>query len=202
MNTKPQTAANQIAALSKSKVSTETPDTSVGPFDDWLHSFEEGDKRRLKNLIHAADNAQQVLLLVLREFGADVMTSLCEKLLAGGAPGLHFYTLNRADATLAIGGRDDRPHRQTNRQPRLLRRRPHDPLLRDRVEDPCRGKRRSTRSCRESGRRRALRSESAGVGQGAAEWGEQVQHPHPPSPQPPPRAAPGAAQGADSRARA
>ena len=38
----------------------------------------------------------------IREFGTDVMTRLCEKLLAGGAPGLHFYTLNRAEATLKI----------------------------------------------------------------------------------------------------
>ncbi|MEP6484945.1 MAG: methylenetetrahydrofolate reductase [NAD(P)H] [Rudaea sp.] len=38
----------------------------------------------------------------IREFGADVVTDLCRKLIAGGAPGIHFYTLNRARATLAI----------------------------------------------------------------------------------------------------
>jgi methylenetetrahydrofolate reductase (NADPH) len=38
----------------------------------------------------------------IREFGADVVTELCRKLIAGGAPGIHFYTLNRARATLAI----------------------------------------------------------------------------------------------------
>ena len=38
----------------------------------------------------------------IREFGLDVVTSLCERLLAGGAPGLHFYTLNQAVATTAI----------------------------------------------------------------------------------------------------
>jgi len=38
----------------------------------------------------------------LRAFGTDVVTSLCQTLLDGGAPGLHFYTLNNADATLAI----------------------------------------------------------------------------------------------------
>lgn len=34
----------------------------------------------------------------IRAFGEDVVTDLCEKLLAGGAPGLHFYTLNQAEA--------------------------------------------------------------------------------------------------------
>lgn len=38
----------------------------------------------------------------IRDFGADVISGLCENLLAGGAPGLHFYTLNRANATLRI----------------------------------------------------------------------------------------------------
>ncbi|MGO9446239.1 MAG: methylenetetrahydrofolate reductase [NAD(P)H] [Thiobacillaceae bacterium] len=38
----------------------------------------------------------------IRAFGADVVTALCEKLLAGGAPGLHFYTLNNAKPTTEI----------------------------------------------------------------------------------------------------
>jgi methylenetetrahydrofolate reductase (NADPH) len=41
----------------------------------------------------------------LRAFGLDVVTRLCEKLLAGGAPGLHFYTLNQAGATREIWAR-------------------------------------------------------------------------------------------------
>jgi methylenetetrahydrofolate reductase (NADPH) len=32
----------------------------------------------------------------LRALGVDVVTSLCEKLLDGGAPGLHFYTMNQS----------------------------------------------------------------------------------------------------------
>ncbi|WP_373307742.1 methylenetetrahydrofolate reductase [NAD(P)H] [Leeia speluncae] len=32
----------------------------------------------------------------IRSFGLDVVTELCDKLLQGGAPGLHFYTLNQA----------------------------------------------------------------------------------------------------------
>ncbi len=38
----------------------------------------------------------------IRAFGLDVVTSLCQRLLAGGAPGLHFYTMNQAEATLAL----------------------------------------------------------------------------------------------------
>jgi len=38
----------------------------------------------------------------LRAFGLDVTTELCAKLLAAGAPGLHFYTMNRAGPTRAI----------------------------------------------------------------------------------------------------
>ena len=38
----------------------------------------------------------------VRAFGADVVTALCEKLLAGGAPGLHYYTLNNAKPTMEV----------------------------------------------------------------------------------------------------
>jgi methylenetetrahydrofolate reductase (NADPH) len=38
----------------------------------------------------------------LKAFGLDVVTQLCERLLAGGAPGLHFYTLNQAGPTTEI----------------------------------------------------------------------------------------------------
>jgi len=38
----------------------------------------------------------------VQAFGRDVVTALCEKLIAGGAPGLHFYTLNQADASIEI----------------------------------------------------------------------------------------------------
>jgi methylenetetrahydrofolate reductase (NADPH) len=38
----------------------------------------------------------------VQAFGLDVVTRLCEKLLAGGAPGLHFYTLNHAGPSLEI----------------------------------------------------------------------------------------------------
>ena len=38
----------------------------------------------------------------IREFGLDVVASLCRRLVDGGAPSLHFYTLNQAAPTLAI----------------------------------------------------------------------------------------------------
>ena len=38
----------------------------------------------------------------LREFGLDVVTDLCEQLLAGGAPGLHFYSMNQADSVTRL----------------------------------------------------------------------------------------------------
>ena len=38
----------------------------------------------------------------VRAFGADVVAALCERLIAGGAPALHFYTLNLARPTNAV----------------------------------------------------------------------------------------------------
>ena len=38
----------------------------------------------------------------IRAFGEDVISELCHHLLEAGAPGLHFYTLNQANATMAI----------------------------------------------------------------------------------------------------
>ncbi len=38
----------------------------------------------------------------IKSFGLDFIAGMCEKLLRGGAPGLHFYTLNQAGLTSAI----------------------------------------------------------------------------------------------------
>jgi methylenetetrahydrofolate reductase (NADPH) len=50
-----------------------------------------------KRLTALGDDAEAI-----REFSADVVADLCRKLIAGGASGLHFYTLNRAKPTQAI----------------------------------------------------------------------------------------------------
>ncbi|MGK2914826.1 MAG: methylenetetrahydrofolate reductase [NAD(P)H] [Porticoccaceae bacterium] len=38
----------------------------------------------------------------LKAFGVDVVTQLCERLIAGGAPALHFYTMNQLEPTASI----------------------------------------------------------------------------------------------------
>jgi methylenetetrahydrofolate reductase (NADPH) len=38
----------------------------------------------------------------LRQFGHEVAHQLCEKLIAGGAPSLHFYTLNQSEPVIAL----------------------------------------------------------------------------------------------------
>jgi methylenetetrahydrofolate reductase (NADPH) len=38
----------------------------------------------------------------IRSFGLDVVTDLCDRLLAQGAPGLHFYTMNQAGLTTTL----------------------------------------------------------------------------------------------------
>lgn len=38
----------------------------------------------------------------IKAFGLDVVSNLCRRLLDNGAPGLHFYTMNQAESTLAI----------------------------------------------------------------------------------------------------
>ena len=40
----------------------------------------------------------------IKAFGLEVMAALCQRLVAGGAPSLHFYTMNQAAPTLALAG--------------------------------------------------------------------------------------------------
>jgi methylenetetrahydrofolate reductase (NADPH) len=50
-----------------------------------------------KRLEQFGDDATSVA-----QFGVEVVTHLCEQLLAGGAPGLHFYTMNQVQPTHSI----------------------------------------------------------------------------------------------------
>jgi methylenetetrahydrofolate reductase (NADPH) len=50
-----------------------------------------------KRLESYADDVQSIKI-----FGLDVVSNLCEHLLMGGAPGLHFYTLNQADMSVML----------------------------------------------------------------------------------------------------
>jgi methylenetetrahydrofolate reductase (NADPH) len=38
----------------------------------------------------------------IKSFGLDVVTALCERLRAEGAPGLHFYTMNQSAAVVEL----------------------------------------------------------------------------------------------------
>ncbi len=50
-----------------------------------------------KQLEAYADDSESITA-----FGTEVITRMCEQLLAAGAPGLHFYTLNQAEPSLAV----------------------------------------------------------------------------------------------------
>lgn len=51
-------------------------------------------RKRLEDL---ADDLDE-----LKKFGTEVVSGLCQRLLEGGAPGLHFYTMNQSQPTLEI----------------------------------------------------------------------------------------------------
>ena len=53
----------------------------------------------VKNLQEFGDDHAAIF-----DFGVEAVTRLCDTLLAGGAPGLHFYTMNQHEAVTAICG--------------------------------------------------------------------------------------------------
>ncbi|MEQ3692656.1 MAG: methylenetetrahydrofolate reductase [NAD(P)H] [Thalassolituus sp.] len=50
-----------------------------------------------KQLEAYGDNSESI-----QQFGDDVITDMCRRLLDGGAPGIHFYTLNQSEASLRV----------------------------------------------------------------------------------------------------
>ena len=55
-----------------------------------------------KRMLAYGDDADAI-----REFAADMVAAMCTRLIDGGAPGLHFYTLNLAKPTLNVLARMD-----------------------------------------------------------------------------------------------
>ena len=51
----------------------------------------------LKQLQGYGDDLESIF-----KFGVDVVTELCDELLSNGAPGLHFFTMNKSFASCAI----------------------------------------------------------------------------------------------------
>ena len=51
----------------------------------------------LKQLQGFGDDRESIF-----KFGVDVVTELCDQLLSNGAPGLHFFTMNKSAASIAI----------------------------------------------------------------------------------------------------
>jgi methylenetetrahydrofolate reductase (NADPH) len=50
-----------------------------------------------KRMISFADDSEAI-----KQYGADVVAAMCEQLIAGGVDAMHFYTLNRAKATIDV----------------------------------------------------------------------------------------------------
>ncbi len=74
------------------------PITRVGQVERMAEMCGSAIPEALRRELHArADDAEAV-----RDFGVAYATLQCAELLAAGAPGIHFYTLNRSPATRAI----------------------------------------------------------------------------------------------------
>ena len=69
-------------------------DNYTDEYNAWLREIPRWIRKRLEAWGEDLDS--------IRAFGEDVVTALCERLLEQGAPCLHFYTLNKAEPSVAI----------------------------------------------------------------------------------------------------
>ncbi len=74
------------------------PVTNVGQIERFARMSGAAFPAQLAERLHAVDDRPDEV----RRIGVEVATELCQELLDGGAPGLHFYTLNRSTATREI----------------------------------------------------------------------------------------------------
>ena len=77
------------------------PVTNVGQIERFAELSGAAFPPDLARRLHAVEDDPEAV----RAIGVEVATDLCRELLAGGAPGLHFYTLNRSTATREIHAR-------------------------------------------------------------------------------------------------
>jgi methylenetetrahydrofolate reductase (NADPH) len=54
-------------------------------------------KKLIESLARVEDSPEDI-----RKVGVDIATEMCEKLIAAGAPGIHFYTMNTSTATREV----------------------------------------------------------------------------------------------------
>jgi methylenetetrahydrofolate reductase (NADPH) len=76
------------------------PITRVGQIERMAQMCGSAIPDGLRAELHARDGDEEAVL----DFGVAYATLQCAELLAAGAPGIHFYTLNRSPATRAILG--------------------------------------------------------------------------------------------------
>jgi methylenetetrahydrofolate reductase (NADPH) len=74
------------------------PITKVGQVERMAKMCGSEIPEQLRNELHAREDDAEAVL----DFGVAYATLQCAELLAAGAPGIHFYTLNRSPATRAI----------------------------------------------------------------------------------------------------
>ena len=74
------------------------PITRVGQVERMAEMCGSAIPQELRRELHAREDDAEAV----RDFGVAYATLQCAELLAAGAPGIHFYTLNRSPATRAI----------------------------------------------------------------------------------------------------